>query len=126
MKLRIGALAVVLVLPLALASTTSAAQPDSTPYYWQVPGGDERVLVDAGFDVERGVGGPVQVVGDARVADRLAGLGYQPVKVDTVYKPVVVSPCQHFFCGRCVVTSSGIPTRIITSCYCSCIVLGFV
>ena len=24
---------------------------------------------------------------------------------ELVYRPVVVSPCQHFFCGRCVFTS---------------------
>jgi Zinc carboxypeptidase len=91
MKLRIGVLAAALILPFAVASTTSAAQPDSTPYYWQVPGADERVLTDAGFDVEHGAGGPVQVVGDQQVANRLAGLGYRPVKFDTVYKEVPAS-----------------------------------
>ncbi|MBP2327489.1 hypothetical protein JOF56_007874 [Kibdelosporangium banguiense] len=93
MKLRIGVLAAALVLPFAVASTTSVAQarPDSTPYYWQVPGGDEHVLSEAGFDVEHGAGGPVQVVGDQGVANRLMGLGYRPVKYDTVYKQVVAS-----------------------------------
>jgi carboxypeptidase T len=93
MKLRIGVLAAAMILPFA-ASTTSAAQenssrPDSTPYYWQVPGADEHVLTEAGFDVEHGAGGPIQVVGDQRVANRLLGLGYRPVKFDTVYKEVV-------------------------------------
>jgi hypothetical protein len=94
MKLRIGVLAAVMVLPFAVASTTSSAQarPGSTPYYWQVPGADEDVLTEAGFDVEHGAGGPIQVVGDQGVANRLLGLGYRPVKFDTVYKEVLAPP----------------------------------
>ncbi|MFC6091047.1 M14 family zinc carboxypeptidase [Saccharothrix lopnurensis] len=47
------------------------------------------MLEAAGFDVEHGVDGTVQVVGDSRVADRLTALGYRPRKFDAVYKPVV-------------------------------------
>ncbi|ONI79764.1 peptidase M14 [Actinosynnema sp. ALI-1.44] len=89
MKLRIGFVAAVLVAPLVVSGTTSAAQPDRTPYYWQVPDADERVLADLGFDVEHGVGGAVQVVGDERIAARLRGMGYRPSKFDTVYKEVL-------------------------------------
>jgi len=85
MKLRAGLLTAALLL---LGTNAMAAAPDSTPFYWQVPGADERTLQDAGFDVEHGVDGGVQVVGDARVAGRLTALGYQPKKFDTVYKPV--------------------------------------
>ncbi len=86
MKVWVGLVtAVLLLLP---GTNALAAQPDTTPYYWQVPGAAERTLQAAGFDVEHGVDGAVQVVGDQRVADRLVALGYRPRKFDTVYKPV--------------------------------------
>ncbi|RSM64486.1 peptidase M14 [Kibdelosporangium aridum] len=94
MKVRIGVVAAALAVPLVLVNTPSnapsAAQSvDPTPFYWQVPDASERVLKAAGFDVEHGDGGALQVVGDQRVADRLAGLGFRPVKHDTVYKEVL-------------------------------------
>ncbi|MEU4806208.1 M14 family zinc carboxypeptidase [Actinosynnema sp. NPDC023587] len=85
MKVWTGLVTVALLL---LGTDSLAAQPDTAPYYWQVPGADERTLQAAGFDVDHGVDGAVQVVGDPRVADRLAALGYRPEKVDTVYKPL--------------------------------------
>ncbi|MFT7837074.1 hypothetical protein Q5530_13070 [Saccharothrix sp. BKS2] len=85
MKVRTALAAAVLLL---LGGNAPAAQPpDTTPYYWQVPGAGERELRAAGFGVEHGVDGAVQVVGDQRVADRLTALGYRPGRVDTVYKP---------------------------------------
>ncbi|SMC70526.1 M14 family zinc carboxypeptidase [Kibdelosporangium aridum] len=98
MKVRIGVVAAALAVPLVLVNTPSNApsaaqnevvQPDPAPYYWQVPGASERALKAAGFDVEHGDGGALQVVGDQRVADQLAGLGFRPVRHDTVYKDVL-------------------------------------
>ncbi len=81
----VSAVAAAVVLTGVLAwPTTAAPAADSTPYLWRVPGGSEQVLTHAGFDVDHGA----LVVGDQSVADRLRGLGYQPEKVDTVYKPV--------------------------------------
>jgi carboxypeptidase T len=86
MKVLVGLVTAVLLL---LGTNALAAQPsDTTPYYWQVPGAGERALRSAGFDVEHGVDGAVQVVGDQRVADRLIALGYRPSRFDSVYKAV--------------------------------------
>src|SRR5882757_2850563 len=78
----LGAVAVAVLLPAVMAGS-SAAAPDSTPYLWQVPGASSAALAAAGFDVDHGL-----VVGDEAVADRVRSLGYQVVKVDTVYKPL--------------------------------------
>jgi hypothetical protein len=86
-KSLMAAVAAAILLPMELAGSTAAAPLDSTPYLWQVPGASEKVLVRAGFDVDHGN----LVVGDQRVADQLRGLGYQPAKVDTVYKDVPVT-----------------------------------
>ncbi|GAA3463787.1 M14 family metallopeptidase [Saccharothrix longispora] len=85
MKVRVGLVTAALLL---VGTSAPAARPDTTPYYWQVPGAGERALREAGFDVGHGVDGVVQVVGDRRVADRLVALGHQPRKSDAVYKQV--------------------------------------
>ncbi len=90
MKARVCLVAAALVL--FGTNESAAAQPDTAQYYWQVQGADELTLQAAGFDVEHGVGGTLQVVGDQGTADRLRTLGYQPQKFDTVYKPVPVGP----------------------------------
>ncbi|MFI9006130.1 M14 family zinc carboxypeptidase [Actinosynnema sp. NPDC053489] len=86
MKVRVALVTALLLL--SGSSALAAPPPDTTPYYWQVPGAGERALRAAGFDVEHGVDGSVQVVGDRRVADRLTALGYRPSRFDAVYKPV--------------------------------------
>ncbi|GAB3889187.1 hypothetical protein GCM10029964_058240 [Kibdelosporangium lantanae] len=93
----LGAVAVAALLPAVMAGSTAAA-PDSTPYLWEVPGANAATLAAAGFDVDHGL-----VVGDDVVADRVRSLGYQVVRVDTVYKPCpprrTVRPCRRSTAG---------------------------
>lgn len=67
------------------------------------PDGSSKRKKDASDDVSRGKvsdGGP-NVDGDSLV-ERLAQELQCGCCSELVYRPVIIAPCEHFFCGRCV------------------------
>jgi carboxypeptidase T len=76
------------VLLTTLLGGTATAQPADTPVFWRVPAtaAQAQALTEAGFDVEEGDAGSVDVVGGQAVAAKLRTLGYRPSFRDTVYK----------------------------------------
>ena len=82
------ALAATGVLLTTLLGGTASAQPADTPVFWRVPAtaAQAQALTAAGFDVEEGEAGAVNVVGGQAVAAKLRALGYRPSFFDTVYK----------------------------------------
>jgi murein tripeptide amidase MpaA len=76
------------VLLTTLLGGTATAQPADTPVFWRVPAtaAQAQALTEAGFDVEEGDAGSVDVVGGQAVAAKLRALGYRPSFSDTVYK----------------------------------------
>ncbi|ADJ45941.1 peptidase M14 carboxypeptidase [Amycolatopsis mediterranei S699] len=76
------------VLLTSLLGGTATAQTADTPVFWRVPATatQAQALAAAGFDVEEGDGGSVDVVGGQAVAAKLRALGYRPSYFDTVYK----------------------------------------
>ncbi|MEV4052390.1 M14 family zinc carboxypeptidase [Amycolatopsis sp. NPDC049688] len=82
------ALAATGVLLTSLLGGTAGAQPADTPVFWRVPAtaAQAQALAAAGFDVEEGDAGTVNVVGGQAVAGKLRALGFRPSFFDTVYK----------------------------------------
>jgi carboxypeptidase T len=82
------ALAATGVLLTTLLGGTASAQPADTPVFWRVPAtaAQAQALTAAGFDVEEGDAGTVDVVGGQAVAAKLRALGFRPSYFDTVYK----------------------------------------
>ncbi|OXM65623.1 M14 family zinc carboxypeptidase [Amycolatopsis vastitatis] len=82
------ALAATGVLLTTLLGGTASAQPTDTPVFWRVPAtaAQAQALTAAGFDVEEGDAGTVNVVGGQAVAAKLRALGFRPSYFDTVYK----------------------------------------
>ncbi|WP_103353550.1 M14 family zinc carboxypeptidase [Amycolatopsis sp. CA-128772] len=76
------------VLLTSLLGGTAGAQPADTPVFWRVPAtaAQAQALAAAGFDVEEGDAGTVNVVGGQAVAGKLRALGFRPSFFDTVYK----------------------------------------
>ncbi|MDQ7807705.1 M14 family zinc carboxypeptidase [Amycolatopsis sp. A133] len=82
------ALAATGVLLTTLLGGTATAQAADTPVFWRVPAtpAQAQALAAAGFDVEEGDAGSVNVVGGQAVAGKLRALGFRPSFFDTVYK----------------------------------------
>src|SRR3954452_20331810 len=82
------ALAATGVLLTTLLGGPAGAQVADTPVFWRVPAtaAQAQALAAAGFDVEEGDAGTVNVVGGRAVAGQLRALGYRPSFFDTVYK----------------------------------------
>lgn len=45
---------------------------------------------------------------------------------ELVYKPVLVMPCQHFFCGRCYLCPHFMPNLRLTGYILAAVIYGFV